>query len=254
MRTPRDVDWAVVAEANGVVFRWGHSGDDVVAEWAGVLSLRATRAGELKAVHPAPGASDDLVEKTRAGVAAAFLRALKRQHALHASAVAWQGKALVCVGGSGLGKSTMADRMCRRPGVHLLADDTTAIEVAANRVHVLPSESAIWLAKDGSNTKQPVRSFDVAKSPAALVCIVSLAFDDAAGSPKLRDIRGGDAVSALLPSLVRFEKTSALWARELDFLGAIVSHSRIVQATRSHDVPADAMADELLGVLTRKCT
>lgn len=245
------VDWTVAEEAGGLAFRWGYAGEDLVAEWVGVLGLRATRTGQLKSLHPAPGAPDDLVEKTRLGVAAAFLRAQRQQHALHASAVSRQGKALVCVGASGLGKSTMADHMCRRAGIELLGDDTTGIEVPPDcgGLQVPPSESAVWLARDGSMTKAPVKSARAAKHPAELLCIVSLVFDDAARALELRDIRGASAVSALLPSLVRFEKTPGLWARELDFIGQLVSHSRVVEARRSHDVPADAVADALVGLL-----
>jgi hypothetical protein len=251
VKTPERVEWAVVEEADGVSFRWGYAEEDLVAEWPGILTLRATRSGELKALRPAPGASDDLVEKTRLGVATAFLRAQRRQHALHASAVAWQGNALVCVGPSGLGKSTMAERMCLRPGVELVADDTATIEfVPDGQVHVVPSESAIWLAKEGSGAKEPMRPSRAAQHPAALRYVVSLVFDAAAPSLELRHLRGGDAVSALLPSLVRFEKTSALWARELDFLSELVKHGRVVQARRSYDVPADAVADALVDLLT----
>jgi hypothetical protein len=251
MKAPQGIDWTVVEGQDGVAFRWAYCGEDVVAEWAGVLSLRATRSGELKALQPAQGASGDLVEKTRLGVAAAFLRAQRCQHALHASAVAWQGKALVCVGASGLGKSTMAERMCRHSGIQLLADDMAAIElVPGGGVRVAPSESAIWLAKQGSGAKQPISPLRQAEEPTALLAIVSLVFDAAAPSLELLELRGGDAVSALLPSVVRFEKTSELWARELDFLGQVVSQSRIVQAKRSHDFPADAVATALLGLLT----
>jgi hypothetical protein len=250
MKAPQPVRWILVEEQDGVAFRWGYCGEDLVAEWVGVLSLRATRSGELKGLQPAPGAPRDLVEKTRLGVATAFLLAQRRQHALHASAVAWRGKALVCVGASGLGKSTMAELMCRHSGVELLADDMAALElIPGGGVLVAPSESAIWLATRGSGAKGPVSSPRQAEEPTALMCIVSLVFDDAARSLELLDLRGGDAVSALLPSLVRFEKTSALWARELDFLGELVSQGRIVQATRSHDVPADAVATALLRLL-----
>ncbi len=253
MKTPRHIDWAVVEEQDGVAFRWGYCGDELVAEWKGVLSLRATRNGELKALQPAPGAPDDLVEKARLGLVTAFLRAQRHQHALHASAVAWEGKALVCVGASGLGKSTMAERMCRRPGVRLLADDTAVIElIPGGGVRVAPSESAIWLAKRGSGAKEPVSSPRKAEQPTALVCIVSLVFDDAARALELLDLRGGDAVSALLPSLVRFEQTSSLWARELDFMGRLVSQSRLVRATRSRDIAAATVADAMLGLRMRE--
>jgi hypothetical protein len=85
-----------------------------------------------------------------------------------------------------------------------------------------------------------------------LLYVASLVFDAAARSPELRELRGGDAVSAVLSSLLRFEKTSALWSREFDFLGELVSRTRIVEARRSHDVSADAMAGALLHLLTEE--
>jgi hypothetical protein len=186
-------------------------------------------------------------------VATAFLRAQQQQHALHACAVAFEGKALVCVGASGLGKSTMAARMCRHPGVELLADDMAEIEILpGGEVRVLPSEAAVWLATSGSLAKAPVSSSTPATSPAALRCIVSLVFDEDAPNLELREIRGADAVSALIPSLVRFEQTAALWARELSFIGQLVAQGRVVEAKRSHDLAADTVADALLRLLGGK--
>jgi hypothetical protein len=143
--------------------------------------------------------------------------------------------------------------MCRRNGVELLADDTTEIDVLPHGwLQVLPSESAVWLTREGPEAKVPVRSCPVSKQPAALRCIVSLVFDDAARGLEVREIRGESAVAALLPSLVRFERTSALWARELAFMAQLVSQSRVVEARRSHDVAADTVAEALLELLVEK--
>jgi hypothetical protein len=245
------IQWRVSEVDSTSSFRWGHSGDDLVAEWAGILSLRASKRGELQALSPAPGAARDLVEKTRLGVATAFLRSLRQEHSLHASAVAFQGKALVCVGASGLGKSTIAERMCRHAGVELLGDDVTAIDVLSNGgLQVVPSESAVWLTMNGSTEKAPVRSVPAASQAAELLYIVSLVFDDSARGPHVEDMRGGTAVSALLESLIRFEKTPDVWARELDFVGRL-AQARVVQARRSRDVAPDTMAGALVELLVR---
>jgi hypothetical protein len=144
----------------------------------------------------------------------------------------------------------MAERMCGRIGAELLADDVTGIEVLpVGGLQVLASDSTVWLSKRGCDAKAPVRVSQAAAHPADLVWIVSLAFDDAAEVLELRELRGADAVSALLPSLVRFERTSTLWAREQDFLAHLVSQSRVLQATRSHDVTADTVAARLLALL-----
>jgi len=246
VKTLDPVDWRVSERQGDIAFRWGYAGEDVVAEWEGVLTLRANRGGELKELHAVPGASAETVEKMRLGVARAFLRAQRQQYSLHASAISWNGQAIVCLGASGLGKSTIAELLCRRVGVELLADDTTAIEFVPGRWNVLPSESLLWLATDGATGKSPARPAVAARAPAVLGWLVSLTFDDQADGLALQELRGGDAVSAILPSVLRFERTAALWARELDFLGGLVSTSRIVRATRSHRLPAEALADALL--------
>ncbi len=250
MNTVEQVRWSVTDAANGVPFRWGYVGEDVVAEWVGILCLRATRTGELKALRAAPGISEDVVEKIRLGVATAFLRAQRHQHALHASAVSWRDEALLCVGASGSGKSTIAECLCRRAGTRLLADDTAIFERSADvALCVVPSESALWLTDGSTGPKAPLKSVPLAQRPAVLRYVVSLVFDDAALRPELRDVRGGDAVEALLPSLVRFETTRALWVRELDFLTALDRGSRILQVRRSHDVSPEAVAEVLFDSL-----
>jgi hypothetical protein len=248
--TPDAVKWAVVEHLNGMTFRWGYCGEDLVAEWSGVLSLRATPDGEIKTLQVAPGAPDDLVEKLRHGAASAFLRARKHQHALHASAVARQGKALVCVGASGAGKSTMADRMCRYDGVALLSDDTTGVTVSSGGgLEVLPTEAVVWLVGDGPLGKAP-RPRRAADRPAPLAWIVALAFDDAAPGVLLREIKGADAVAVVLPALTRFEKAPALWAREFEFVSRLVRQCRVMQATRSNEVAADDVAEALIRLMS----
>src|ERR1700722_3429362 len=207
MKASLPVDWNVVEEGGDLAFRWGYSGQDLVAEWIGILTIRASKTGALRALQPAPGAPDDLVEKTRLGVAEAFLRSRRQQHSFHASAAAFRGRAIVCVGASGQGKSTLAERMCRHPGVELLADDTAGVEVLPDgTLQVPPSESAVWLIDQRSLRKQAVRTTTAARQATALHCVASLSFDDDAGSVDVRDLRGGDAVAALLPSIVRFER------------------------------------------------
>jgi hypothetical protein len=245
VKTIPAIDWRVNEREGDVAFRWGYAGEDVVAEWEGVLTLRASRSGELKEWRAVTGVSVETVEKTRRGVARAFLRAQREQHSLHASAVSCHGRAIVFLGGSGLGKSTMAELLCRRSGVEILADDTTAIELLPNGWHVLPSESLLWLAIEGATAKIPVSTAIAAGQPAVLQWFVSLEFDDDASTLALHRLRGADAVSALLPSVLRFERTAAIWARELDLLGDLVSTTRIVRATRSRGVSAVSVADAL---------
>lgn len=238
------VRWRVVDD--GGSFRWGHAGDELIAEWDGVLRLRATADGDLRALEPLPGARADVVDKTRCGAAAAFLRALRRRPSFHASAVALGGDGLLCLGPSGAGKSTTAERLCRRAGTRLLADDVTGMDLLAEGWVLLPSEAAVWLALDGGETKTRVTECDVASSPAVVRCIASLAFATAPGVLVVRELRGADAASTLLQSMFRFDETPALRAHELDVVGSLVAQARVVQATRSTDIPADAFVDALL--------
>ena len=245
------IEWIVSESENGgTVFRWGYSGLDLVAEWEGLVTLRATRDGELKAIRYVPGIPEDLINKTRQGSVAAFLRAQRQLHTMHACAVSLEGRALMCVGASGMGKSTMAERLCRYPGVELLADDMAAIELLpGSGAQVRPSESAVWLATDGSEAKEPVKSTRMAARPGVLQGIVSLVFNDASSQLELLELRGADAVSALLPSFVRFERSAALWTREFDFVAHLVSHSKILRAIRSREIAAETVAEALLRFL-----
>lgn len=253
MKTTLPVDWRVSEREGGLSFRWGTCGEELVAEWGGVLTLHATAAGQLKSWEGVAGASEDLVEKTRRGVATAFLRALRQQHSLHASSVAWDGVALVCVGDSGAGKSTVAERLCRREGVELLADDTAAIDLPADggALHVVPTESTLWLASDASEGKTADRSRHAARGPVALRWVAALAFNDS-HMLEVRELRGADAVAALLPSLLRFQRTEGQWERELDFVSRLVAQCRVLRATRSRDVTAEAVADALQQLAERE--
>ncbi len=245
------VDWRVVDDT-GEMFRWGYDGSDLIAEWVGILTLRATRSGELKAIEPAPGAPLEIVEKARHGAAVAFLRAHRRQHSLHASSVSWNGQALVCIGESGAGKSTLADQLCRRSGAEILADDVAAIDRLPDGWQVLPSEARLWLHTEGVGAKKPVSAAGIARSPAVLRWIVFLTFNEAASVVNLCELRGADAASALLRSFVRFDWSPDVLERELSVVSALVSQARVLTVERSHDVQADMVADAVAALASEE--
>jgi hypothetical protein len=232
------IEWQVVDAQRA--FRWGRVGQDVVAEWNGVLALRARADGEVISWSPAPGARKDIVDKLRCGVAAAFLRALRGKHSLHASAVAYGGSALVCVGESGAGKSTVAASLCNK-GARLLADDIAGIEAIGSRWHIVPSEPVLWLRHRESEDKATV-SADLAEHPAAIEWIAMFRFDDTANAPVVHRLRGGDAVAALVGAMVRFEATPAVWASELDLVGALTAQAGVFEVARSRHVTAEDVA------------
>ena len=227
-------------------FHWSLVDDQIVAVWEDILTLRATRDGRLQSIEPMVGAPHEVFEKTKRGSAAAFLRARRGQHSLHASAVACRGRALACIGDSGAGKSTVAERACRIEGVSLLADDVAAIEAVPGGWQVLPSEEVFWLGATGSSGKAPFKAPRAAGGPALLRWVVCLGFDDSLEALEVRYLRGAEAVATLLPSLIRFDSTPAVWERELDVLGGLFSQAHIVRRMRPRGVQPETVADAVL--------
>jgi hypothetical protein len=244
------VAWTVDVNDGGRSFRWGRIGEDVVAEWAGVLSLVADRRGELKALRVAPDASEEIAEKVRLGAATAFLRAQRHQQSLHASAVALRGQAIVCVGASGDGKSTLAHALCERAGAELLADDVAMVERLSNDdLLIVPSERTLWLGPDGSGAKAAIAARSVASDPVPIAWLVALSFDENVTTPAIRPIRGADAVSAIVPSLIRFEASASQWERELQLVHRLLAQVTMAGAVRSRKTGVDVVADALLHFL-----
>jgi hypothetical protein len=219
-RAPAAV-WSVVVNRHDVGFRWGRAGEDYVAEWSGVLSVRASAGGEVKEVTPAPGASVDAVEKVRRGAATAFTRALAGKHSLHASAVASGGSALACVGPSGVGKSTIA-------------------------------ESQLWLTPEGhgDSTKTAI-AVQPATNSVPLRWVIALRFDDGLPGPESRRLTGARVGAALLEAGVRFDVTPAKLRLELDLADGLASQALVYEVARPHRTSADSVA-ELLATLMRR--
>jgi hypothetical protein len=250
-RAPAAV-WSVVVNRHDVGFRWGRAGEDYVAEWSGVLSVRASAGGEVKEVTPAPGASVDAVEKVRRGAATAFTRALAGKHSLHASAVASGGSALACVGPSGVGKSTIAERLCHRTDIELLADDVAAVDFCDGHWQVLPSESQLWLTPEGhgDSTKTAI-AVQPATNSVPLRWVIALRFDDGLPGPESRRLTGARVGAALLEAGVRFDVTPAKLRLELDLADGLASQALVYEVARPHRTSADSVA-ELLATLMRR--
>jgi hypothetical protein len=242
MSAPLAVLWQVdrgAIEAGG--FRWGHSGSDVVAEWTGVLTLRATAGGELAALETVPGARPEVVEKVRSGPVAAFLRGLAGRPSLHASGVAVGGGAALFVGPSGAGKSTLAASLCGGTGAALLADDMIGLEMEGSHWRAIPSESVLWLAAGGEE-KRPVRSGDAARAPVPIRWVFSLRFDDPLSGVTFRRVRAAEAASALLGAMVRFDAEPSTWMRELDVAEGILDQARVCELIRPRTIDPEKVA------------
>ena len=115
-------------ESGALSFRVGRRGDELVAEFAGIATLFATRDGREVALEPSPGSDPVNVEKVRAGLVPALLRHAAGKLTLHGAAVARNGVAVSLMGASGAGKSTLAAAICGGQDAALVADDTTAID------------------------------------------------------------------------------------------------------------------------------
>jgi hypothetical protein len=184
------------------VFRIGRKGDELVAEWDGLCTLRSDRRGERVTFEAEAGADAPLVAKVRNGLAAALVRQLSGGTSLHASAVALEGKSIAFLGDSGAGKSTFAEWMCRDERTALLADDILRVELGPDSISALPSESDHWFENEAG--KAPVAAVRAANAPARLSALVTLVWDDAAPEPVALRVRGQRAVACLVPALVRF--------------------------------------------------
>jgi hypothetical protein len=242
----RASDWVLSTEDGS--FRWRRARGQVLAEWVGILTLRIDETGNVS--HEAsPGADARLVEKLVHTGAAAFVRALRDQPSLHASAVAGSGRALVCLGDKGSGKSTAAWELCRTRQLELLADDVTGLERCDGRWCALPTESSHWLRENGPGPKGPMPALRAANHPAELSCLVALRFEDGLRSPVSRRLRGADAYAALSSALLRFEAADGLRVRELDLLSSLATQARVYELVRPRSCGVGETADQLVQLM-----
>jgi hypothetical protein len=237
--------WVLSTTDGGCHFRWRRSGDGVLAEWIGILTLQLDGAGHV--LHEAAAGADPLVvEKLIHTGAAAFVRALRGQPSLHGSAVTRDGRALVCLGEKGSGKSTAAAELCRAGTFALLADDVASLDRSSGRWRVLPTESAHWLATDGGRHKKPVTALSAARGSADLSSLVALRFDDGVPSPQATRLRGAEVYAALSAAFLRFEAADALRVRELEVLSSIATQAPVYDLVRGRSCGAAETARLLM--------
>jgi hypothetical protein len=255
------VAWlAEYAEEGQVAFRIGRRGDELVAEWIGLARVIASRDGLTHRFEAEPGVDAAQLEKVRTGSAALLLRQLRGELALHGAAVGVGDRAIVLLGRSGQGKSTLAASLCASGGATLFSDDAVALERGTTRgsYELEPVERNHWLdaasraavaatATDASDDKAPVPARRVATKRARLVAIVDLAFDDEA-TPCLTPVgRGLEAIAALVPQAVRFVVDEPeRQRRELEALADLVEHVPVHRLVRPRDLSLLERAHPLL--------
>lgn len=256
------VRWlAEYAEDGEVAFRIGRDGDELVAEWIGLARMTASRDGSAHRFVPVQGIEQAEIDKVRRGGANLLLRHLQGKLAIHGAAVALGGRAIILLGRSGQGKSTLAASLCAHAGTTLFSDDAVALDPgpSAGTYVVSAVESNHWLdaparralLADASNLdadgKIPVRAPRVGSGSAALVAIVELVFHDDE-RPRLTAVASGmEAMGALVPQAVRFVLDEPdLQRRELEALADLIEHVPVYRLERPKRLDMLGVAHPLL--------
>ena len=259
-----EVNWTgEIHEEGELRFRLGRRGERLIAEWPGLCTLQADRDGNRSELVPAPGADPVLIDKLHRGLAKALLRHLTGQLTLHASAVAFDGIAIACVGESHAGKSTAVAELVAHHDGALVADDTLALVFQEGHVGVLPTEQVSWLLPDARLAlgltdvdlpiKIPVSPPRIAENEVCLAALVILEFDDGIDAPVVRRLRGNEVLARLVPSVVRFvldepERNR----RELDQLLRLVDAVPTYELARPRELEKLAATGHALRALARR--
>jgi hypothetical protein len=231
-------------------FRWGRVGTDFVAEWGDILVLRCDDRGTLLELWADERVSSSWLGKLQRGAAAAFVRSVRGELSWHAAAVGWGAGAVMLVGESGAGKSTVAHDLCEHHGAALLADDVAAVIVGGREVSVEPSEPVVWLAPASGPpdrrvpSKEP-RATRAASARAPLAMCVFLEFEESTGI-RSRRLGGTAGFQRLLDGVIRFVPSPEQWRRELDAIARIVEQSPLVELIRGRTTPAAATAEYVM--------
>lgn len=223
--------WLAAEREGDAQFRIGNIGPDlVVAEWTAGGRLVARRDGSAWQFTAASGASSELVEKLHRGSIPSLIHHLNGELALHGSAVATSRGALVFIGVSGQGKSTLAAWLCTQGGMSLLADDASLLTMGESEWFVRPQERHHYLAPDAlAAIRRPCSSRRRPTSPAA----TSVTRLDAAA---VEPLRGGiERLRKGRINALRYQSTSAPLR---GLVSLVFEENRPPELGRLHDVTA----------------
>lgn len=250
--------WIAIHEEEGEPrFRVGRVGEKVVAEWCGRARLTASRDGEHVEIAFATDVSAAEQRKLETGAARILVHQLRGKLALHGAAVAFGDRALVLMGGSGQGKSTLAAALCKA-GAALLADDAVALDMVDGVPIVMAMESLHWLDEPARvalgvattpptvGDKAPISPARVAPAAVPVAGIVALAWSDDAdvpsasidvdAAPKLSRRPGAAALETILPNVVRLVVDDPSLSRtELDRIHVLVERVPVHMLERRCD-------------------
>jgi hypothetical protein len=118
-------------------------GGEQILHWKAVGTFRIRTPDRIE-VDVAPGVPDRLVALPLLGSVLACLLVRRGLVVMHASAVTWDGRAVILLGHKGAGKSTTAATLTGN-GYGLLSDDVVAIETTPSGHRVLPAFGLIKL-------------------------------------------------------------------------------------------------------------
>jgi hypothetical protein len=237
-----------------IAARVGYEAGELVAEWPGRGRLRASRDGRTATFEVARGASERDAEKLRRGPVRLLLHHLAGGLSLHGAAVAVDGRAVVVLGASGQGKSTLAAALCAQIGARLLGDDAVAVRHTPERDEVLALERECWLNGDAAallgyagsgDRKNPFAvaamesagavagsALELPVDGAPLAALVHLAFAELP-RPRLVRTSGLDAVVGLIPQMTRFVLDDPeVTRRDLVNLGEVVDRTPVYRLER----------------------
>lgn len=201
--------------------------------------------------HPAADPAD--VRLFLLGSAMGALLYQRGMFPLHGSAVETPWGAMVFVGPSGIGKSTLAAHF-HRAGYRLIADDVCAVTRDAHgRLMVLPAFPHLRLKTDavdnlyGQEASRPPSHFDVdkfilplgeghASEPVPLGAVHVLKDADS-GDPSLSSLHGFESIQALSDNLYRpyFLQGMQTRGEVLRLAGEIAQSAAILQLSRHRD-------------------
>jgi hypothetical protein len=107
------------------------------------------KAGREIVIIPGPEADDRLIRPYLVGTVMAILLYQRGLLVLHASAVQINNRALVLLGASGSGKSSLAAALYSR-GHYLIADDVSGVQVRDNSILIFPAYPQLKLSPEAA--------------------------------------------------------------------------------------------------------
>ncbi len=248
----------LLTEGRDVIYRVGREGDDFVAEWPGLLLMRMKRDEREPRISTSAAADPELVDKVRKGFLAGLVFHLHGGLALHASSLEFARGAIALVGDSRSGKSTTAAALVDAAKTRLLADDATLIEWDDGKPILRATESTSWLREDaavafglvpeGEKTARPDArriggglgdgSSAIPEAGTRLSAVLVLRFDESAPvAGCLRKLAGVELMSAMLPSIIRWDTGDPTRAKgEIDALAKLARLTDIFEFARPRNL------------------